>query len=850
LGSPMPSCSLGGVGQRAGLPSWGDFIEQLAVVAERYEPDIARLMRTRAKAKLLDKAAGFFKLCQMPESEKYRALGEPFSEGKYEHSYLRPLVSLPFAAIVTTNYDKSLLDAWADVHRRAPQVADLGDATLSAATHWTTPFVARVHGRAEVPETMVVCADDFERVQSNDRYIEFLRHVFRYRRCLILGYSFLDPAITSVLEYVRQACTPGVQPCHLAFVPDGCDELAARLAGVSVECVLFKLGEGGPDDYGELWGGISAAARDLAGRGPAAAFPTSLEPARHLLASSYVRAKMGPYLPALSEVIIEGAALGILSEAGPEGLTREEVAQEIHECVALTLEEARRVVVGALDALVALGACRPVDGRFVCGPSKKRLESDIGVLVRGALDRLSLRRGRRTAGESGVGKEAAGVVHEVLEYALLMRGWDLGAEFAGASVQVDLWSVLGDFIEDKGRALSPALRADVASSCLDLLARPTDREARILADIGRLSFAVDVVLQHGRGPVLHRRVLPERIYLDASVAMPAIVPGHPLRPVYSDALNAWREACVRSGAEPRLMLADVFMDEILVHRGKALEIVANLDLEDPEKLRRQMLFRGAEFTNVFVGSYASWVGRGASRRIPFREWLGEHAPYVDASGLDEQLARNGIETVRLDFDRGGEAGLRAIRGALQAAYDEDERSTWDRKPDVLIADEARQLAKLKEELEGGRRSVFVSADRRLRRLAVGPVLGYAGAATVSHVGLVELVDLLVGVRTDGPSLARLIWGVHAHDQRLAVRNYLVDLALGRRDEAMVMSLPTILDAVVEAAGGEAEREGLMFWSRAPEEQARVAKYLDRVEDKFFEAMDEAVAKYRREHEAG
>jgi hypothetical protein len=208
------------------------------------------------------------------------------------------------------------------------------------------------------------------------------------------------------------------------------------------------------------------------------------------------------------------------------------------------------------------------------------------------------------------------------------------------------------------------------------------------------------------------------------------------------------------------------------------------------------------------------------------------------------LLQHGIEHVELTPGPTERSAYDEIRRALQTAYDEDDRTRYDPKPQILIRDEAHQLARLRSELESGRRVLFVSADNRLRRLAVGPVLGYVGGAIVSHLALVQLIDLLVGVEAEPRSLARLLWGVRHVDDKMAIRNYLVDLALQRYDEAMVMSLPMILEAVVEHSSEEARREGLPFWGREPEDQARVARFLDRVEDQFFEAMTEAVAKFR------
>jgi hypothetical protein len=58
-----------------------------------------------------------------------------------------------------------------------------------------------------------------------------------------------------------------------------------------------------------------------------------------------------------------------------------------------------------------------------------------------------------------------------------------------------------------------------------------------------------------------------------------------------------------------------------------------------------------------------------------------------------------------------------------------------------------------------------------------------------------------------------------------------------------------LDRVTSSALREIELGQMNPWSRTPEEQARNSRFLDQLEDGFFEAMSEALAKYRRDDTA-
>src|SRR5207253_4621118 len=133
-----------GTAVRAGLASWFTYIEYLATVAEKYEPLVAQLMRKYLESKLLLEAAHLYKTCPtIPTGELYAKLAEPFSENKYDSQNLSTLASLPFAGVVSTNYDRSLHDAFGKVKRTNVQCVELNDPTIKEALYWTKFFIAR-----------------------------------------------------------------------------------------------------------------------------------------------------------------------------------------------------------------------------------------------------------------------------------------------------------------------------------------------------------------------------------------------------------------------------------------------------------------------------------------------------------------------------------------------------------------------------------------------------------------------------------------------------------------------------------------------------------------------------------
>jgi hypothetical protein len=127
---------------------------------------------------------------------------------------------------------------------------------------------------------------------------------------------------------------------------------------------------------------------------------------------------------------------------------------------------------------------------------------------------------------------------------------------------------------------------------IDLLRRPEPQEERALAELGRLAFGIEIVLQTGRS-TMYALSLPQVIYLDASVLMPAIIPGHPLRLSYVDAIKK-----VQQASQTRIAVCDVFLEETIKHRQKAIESVRELGLENLESIKKPITYYGSTEVNV------------------------------------------------------------------------------------------------------------------------------------------------------------------------------------------------------------------------------------------------------------
>jgi hypothetical protein len=122
---------------------------------------------------------------------------------------------------------------------------------------------------------------------------------------------------------------------------------------------------------------------------------------------------------------------------------------------------------------------------------------------------------------------------------------------------------------------------------------------------------------------------------------------------------------------------------------------------------------------------------------------------------------------------------------------------------------------------------------------------YAGGSsgsgmTVSHIGLVALADVMVGLDADARSLARLVWAAPIGDEEKALFDYFVNLGLQRYDEGLSGELHVLAQQSASEVMTQSEAEHVRVFGDTPEDVAKAAAFLDRFENRFYERWSEAI----------
>lgn len=830
-----------------GLPVWEQYLGSLAATAERFEPETAALMRKRiAAGEYLQAATLFKRFLKAPSGEIYSALSQPFKPGTYKFDPLLPLASMPFSGMVTTNYDVSLFEARMHICSRDKKTLPLLLTTreTKGAAYCEVPFVLFLHGRGSIPlqaEQMVFDEEDYRKCYDEPSFTDGLLQLLSTRTCVFLGFSFKDPGIDSVLRLWTARRGPAFPRTHLAILPRSAISLSSQLATMGVRILLYG------DDHTELWGAVSKAASIVSGAstpsGGSRLRRTPLTAARDMLAMCYARSSLGSPIEPLRNVVIDGVALALITQHSPAGITVASLRAAMAQRLGMLPAEIDAQMEAALQRLGRLQACR-FEGQTVSatGIAVDEIGPQSRLLAEAVVRRAELREGIRLS------PLAVAPIAQTLEDLLIARAWDLAAHYVQPR-SGSLHGVEGS-IEEVLRGVEYPESIDrtaVKRAITDLLVRPSSAEAEKLAVLGRLAFAVQLALSNARSTLAYKTTLPQKVYLDASILMPAIIEGHPMHTVYAPVLQRLREQASTVG-EAAVSVAPVeFLNEVISHRANAIREVKSRGFEDATRLERDVMLYGAENLNVFVGAYATHVGR-LKRTLTFDDFLRRYAPYDSEDRLAAFLAKKGIRAERLESDS-ITTNMWELYNPLKQAYERDEDLFGaHKKENVLVKHEAWQLARLAEDQRNGMRSVFVTGDSRLRRAVALLGDGELADSLLSGVSLVKLIDLLLGVKIDHRGLARLIWGVHAMDANETVRRYFTDRGLQKRGDVETMVLPAVVERVrMEATSAPGFSEINLFADDAVE-RAKTAAFLDRFEDRFYEMLDDAVARRRRQYE--
>lgn len=824
-----------GVSALAGLPDWKNFLLKLAELVRPKDPMVANLMTEYVSKGKFTRAAEFFWTTdEVLVGDKNASIKKLLST--YDSKPLLPLASLPFKGVLTTNFDRSIFEAVAAARKLAPLDYKLGDVSFKQALFETDLHVARIHGCAEVPSTIILSENQFTRLLENEDYLELLSQTFLRKSILFLGFSFYDPAIKHVLDQIEKKFGQGAPGRHIALLPESnASELIQKAHRLNIEVITYAP----TDHHKALWDGIAAYA-SLLSKSPAKPPTTNVHPyssTKQYLATCFARASMASEQTSLREIVIEGVLSALLQEAQPKSLGIADIHEKIRMALGIKGREINELIDRGLKSLAAAKLVRKHKEEGQRGPRLVWIgtQSD-GSSIEDALQTLTTNIINRAYVQEGwkAPLYIVNIIKMLLRDIVHKRGWDLGAAFATGKAP-DIVSIRPQLAEC-GYRLSSLDTERIERTIESVFEHPTEEEAQILGELGRISFIVELAFQAPRSTLLHKATLPKKLYFDTNVLLPAFVKGHPHYQTFQSTLRRLQEASTKAGNKLCLAACSSYLNEIISHRNNALAYAREAADDFEAIARSDAIYSGPGNINVFVGAYASAIENG--RPPGFESFLDQVAPYHTEAELRRWIEAQGFTIAPLLKDETyGE-----LYGILERCN--ATKLTKGKEP-ILVEHDALQLALLEREYQSGERTLFVTADRQLYEDVHTSKYGHLADFMVSHVGIVQLVDLLIGLKSDDRVLGELLWNSHISDESKRIRSYLTIEALSRFDAALAMKMHKVVEAQSEAISKQLERAGMDLETMNPTSRAKAFKTLGTLESNFFAGMSEAMEKLHR-----
>jgi len=814
-----------GVSVKAGLPTWIGLIERLASGIQPYDSETANMMLGRAKKGALTTAVDYFMLSdEMNTGDKYRLISEILSE--YDHNAISHVAKLPFKGCLTTNFDESILQAIGQSRNKYPRDYKYGDSSFKQAQWEKGLFVARIHGAVENPEAIVLSERHFEKLLKDEIYLELLRTCFSHRNVLFLGFSFYDPAIRHVFSELERKFGSSTPGRHLAILPENIEsEFIQKAHNLNIEVVRYSPA----DNHGELWQGL-----EKFNNKPASALSTPSDSSpfsftKKFLAACYARANYGSQR-ALREAVSEGVISAFLQERTPQSVTKSDLYEKMRITLGVKGDEVLYLVDSALVSLVDSRLCTTQsDGSLIWSDNSGEidlLDGAMSRLVESAVSRAFVSEGWEVPANVRI------VIERFFDSIINSRGWDLGVAFSEGKVPeaISVESLMNECAHD----ILTFDRERLLRVCQDLFARPTAEEAEILSELGRVSFAIELAFKSPSSILLNKAILPRRIYFDASVILPIIAEGHSYTQPYKDAIRRLKEASGSAAVSLKIIVAEVYLNEIISHKAKAEAYYREAGDDFYKIAINDAVYSGSTNTNVFVAGYANWIASNKSE-LTFPGYLEKFAPFATESKLRSWLTKQGFEVVSAPKGK----IYADLYGVMEKHY--AQALIYGKAP-LLIEHDAVQVSALISEVERGERAIFVTADRQLRQVLAGTKYEGSTEFMISHVGLIQFIEVMLGGVRQSAGLAKLLWSSRVSERAHAVRSYFTAKGLEQYDAGMLMSMPEVVESFSDFAVSEMNRNGEDLDSEDPAKRVKAFKALGILEKQYFDKMMAAMKK--------
>ena len=794
-----------GVSVEAGLRPWGPALNELAESLSPLAPSYATVMHEEIERNRYLHAAEQLYLAPITSEDRANILSQVFGKSTHITPRLCKLIKLPFYAIVTTNYDRSLIEV---ANRESVNLLPFAesDKDLAAARVSRERFILRIHGRIEVPDSIVLSLRHYEDLLRRPAYPFFVQTLITDAKVIFFGFSFADPYFRVILEHMQQATNGRMKHQSFALL-SGHPE--ASIQKLLIDLNIVPIIYNPANNHEEAWDLLTS---------------QGVEP--HIKADHYSESRLRQYLASvLTHLRLQQQSdlcMGVLSAAIEASISHNgggtiaSVVETVRSELALPpaasdvvknaiahLNTAKRLHMEG-DQIVLEGPTVPID---------ETSDQKLDRIVIGVLARAESRYGHSISPHF----DYAPHLKEVFLRILVADGMSL----AYSLIQRNRREVerVDSLVERAVSALGTSSRSRIEplrEAITSLLTRPETDEEVALDELALVSFVMCLTLTEPGVPAIAERIARHNVFLDASIVLPWISEGHPSESFYG--------TIVESFGMP--VLADFYVNELVSHRDRAIREFREVGLHDKSRLKQYSVFYSLNNVNTFIGGYGGRVAAGYEKS--FEKYLEEVTPFNSETEATIYLESRGVQVKPLQVHQ---ANLPHMESLLADKLEEYKRP---RNP-IRIQHDARMVGYLAERGDQAR-PYFISADRSL----------VAAFSTSQYAQVVENIlfphQAFMIAQIKGTSrglvrgLARTVFGMRRNAVQ-EIREFYIDRVLQEYEPALLKAIPDIVESIASQGGGPwANRTLAVDEDELEIDRGRGFTALDQFESNFHDIM--------------
>lgn len=345
-----------------------------------------------------DRLKTLFEEAKFPElfAEAANALGETalyaFIESKLkpqrESEVHKILATLPFAFYITTNYDDLLLGALRQQKQAFSKLLN-SNAELSSISADTRNVVVKLHGDFSAPGSVIITSEHYRKLRSSPDY-EYLREkldqIIGMFNVVVIGYSFSDPHLTSILERAQFTFKFG-RPVFTILSDARAGDAEELKKAYNVEVLTYKTVNGSHARLLSMLKNLDVFVRDRSHKPIGLTLPTAQENADanqlFLFSTFHVRGEAVDFkLSSFKSLIVSALEAAVV----PKSVS--EILSSLPFGVAKITDKTKPLTDLAIESLVAEGVISNIDGQLELVKKGRESVEAAGLRYKQAVERF------------------------------------------------------------------------------------------------------------------------------------------------------------------------------------------------------------------------------------------------------------------------------------------------------------------------------------------------------------------------------------------------------------------------------------------------------------------------------